>query len=584
MKHFFLMTTLMVALLFVTTAPSHAQDKMWVQIEAQPTLREAKDRASAYTGVFPDVSGFQMGSGWYAIALGPYPTAEAVDRLASLRAERLIPSDSFLADGRNYDDKFWPIGGATDTPQVVVIEPEVTVIEPGIAADPTPPAIADETPTEARRSEAALAREGRQDLQTALQWFGFYGSAIDGAFGPGTRKSMAAWQEANALEPTGILTTQQRATLLAAYARAQAELGLQSITEPEAGIEITLPMALVAFDHYEPPFVHYAPKPGSDVKVILISQPGDQSTLYGLYDILQTLEAVPLDGERSRDDRSFTVNGRSATVASYSHAELSKGLIKGYMLIWNPADDDRMSRVLATMQSTFKPLGDRALDPGLVPMADDQRQGLLSGLEIRRPAFSRSGFYVDRTGTVLTTLEATQTCSRITLDLETEATVTLTDPALGIALLTPAMPLSPAAVAELQTSPTRLGSEIAVAGYSYEDTLPAPSLTFGKFEDTKGLNAEPNIARLTLSALPGDAGGPVIDASGAVLGMLQPRTTDAARKLPDSVAYAINATALAAKLAEADILPTPSSRIGALAPEDMASLANGLTVLVSCWK
>lgn len=583
MKHILLMVALLAATLLGLPTASQAQDKMWVQIEAQPTLREAKERASAYTGVFPDVSGFQMASGWYAIALGPYPTADAVEKLASLRAERLVPSDSFLADGRNYDDQFWPIGGATQTPQVVVIEPEAPT-EPPADVTVVDPALPDETPAEARRSEAALSTPDRQALQTALQWFGFYASDIDGAFGPGTRKSMAAYQEANALEPTGILTTQQRADLLAAYGTAQAELGLQTVTEPESGIEITLPMALIAFDHYEPPFVHYAPKPGSDVKVILISQPGDQSTLYGLYDILQTLEAVPLNGERSRDERSFTVNARSNTVASYSHAELSKGLIKGYMLIWNPADDERMGRVLATMQSSFKPLGDRALDPGLVPMAEEQRQGLLSGLEIRRPAFSHSGFFVDATGMVLTTLDATQNCSRITLDLETDATVTLSDPALGIALLKPAKPLSPAAVAELQTGPTRLGSEIAVAGYSYGDTLPAPSLTFGKFEAAKGLADEPGIARLTLSALPGDAGGPVLESTGAVLGMLQPRATDTARKLPDSVAYATSAATLSAKLAEAGIAPTASTRSGALAPEDMATLANGMTVLVSCWK
>jgi len=583
MKHILLMAALLAATLLGLPTASQAQDKMWVQIEAQPTLREAKERASAYTGVFPDVSGFQMASGWYAIALGPYPTADAVEKLASLRAERLVPSDSFLADGRNYDDQFWPIGGAAQTPQVAVIEPEAPT-EPPADVTVVDPALPDETPAEARRSEAALSTPDRQALQTALQWFGFYASDIDGAFGPGTRKSMAAYQEANALEPTGILTTQQRADLLAAYGTAQSELGLQTVTEPESGIEITLPMALIAFDHYEPPFVHYAPKPGSDVKVILISQPGDQSTLYGLYDILQTLEAVPLNGERSRDERSFTVNARSATVASYSHAELSKGLIKGYMLIWNPADDERMGRVLATMQSSFKPLGDRALDPGLVPMAEEQRQGLLSGLEIRRPAFSHSGFFVDATGMVLTTLDATQNCSRITLDLETDATVTLSDPALGIALLKPAKPLSPAAVAELQTGPTRLGSEIAVAGYSYGDTLPAPSLTFGKFEAAKGLADEPGIARLTLSALPGDAGGPVLESTGAVLGMLQPRATDTARKLPDSVAYATSAATLSAKLAEAGIAPTASTRSGALAPEDMATLANGMTVLVSCWK
>ena len=262
-------------------------------------------------------------------------------------------------------------------------------------------------------------------------------------------KSMAAWQEANGLEPSGILTTAQRDSLLAAYQTAQAALGLQLVTEEQAGIEITLPTALVEFDHYEPPFVHYRAKGGSGVKVILISQPGDQSTLYGLYDVLQTLEDVPLDGARSRSERSFTIDGRSAMVASHSYVELSKGLVKGYMLVWDPRAEDGMDRVLAAMQASFRSVGDKALDPGLVPMAEDSRRGLLSGLEVRRPEFSRSGFYVDAGGAVLTTREAVEGCNRVTLDLRVEADVVFSDAATGLALLKPRSQLSPPAVAEL---------------------------------------------------------------------------------------------------------------------------------------
>ncbi|EEW25465.1 serine protease [Rhodobacter ferrooxidans] len=594
---------LMLALLVSTPVAVQAQQQVWLQIEAQPTLAEAEGRARAYTGVFPDVAGFQMGSGWYAIAIGPYDAGLAPTRLAELKAERLVPADSFIADGRVYRNQFWPVGPGAVLPQAAAPEavtpeavapeaipeaapeaapePEVAVVAPLPVPEPV---FIEETPAEARRSEAALAADDRKALQTALQWFGHYNAAIDGAFGPGTRKSMAAWQEAAGLEPTGILTTTQRADLLAAYGTAQAELGLQLVTEPESGIEITLPLALVQFDHFEPPFVHYAEKAGSGVRVILISQPGDQATLYGLYDILQTLEVVPLDGERSRDERSFTLTGRSATVQSHSYAELSGGLVKGYMLIWGPDQDaDRMARVLAAMQKSFKGVGDRALDPGLVPMPDTARQGLLSGLEVRRPGLSRSGFYVDAAGAVLTTTEAVQNCSRITLDGDTEADVVLTDAALGIAVLKPRKPLAPAVVAELLTGPARLGGEIAVSGYSYEDLLPAPVLSFGTLEAATGLNGEPGMVRLAVTVLAGDAGGPVLDGAGSVLGMLLPRVSDAARQLPAGVDFAASAPALAAKLAEAGITPAASARAGALAPEDLTGLAEGMTVLVSCW-
>lgn len=579
---------------------AQAQQQLWLQIEAQPTLREAEDRARAYSALFPDVAGFATGGGWYAIALGPYQDrAAAAVRLSQLKREALVPGDSYIAEGRSFGQPFWPVGMDTQpalpaAPSAPV--PDTPILETPLADAPAPTApvaeappapepavIPQETLAEARAAEAALSGTDRQLLQTALQWFGFYDARIDGAFGPGTRKSMAAWQEANAVEPTGVLTTLQRETLVAAYGQAQAELGLATVTEAEAGIEITLPTALVEFDHYEPPFVHYREKAASGVKVILISQPGDQSTLYGLYDVLQTLEAVPLQGERSRSERSFTIDGRNGGVASHTYAELSKGLVKGYMLVWDPKDDARMERVLAAMKSSFRSLGDKALDPGLVPLPEESRRGLLSGLEVRRPELSRSGFYVDANGTVLTTHEVVEGCNRITLDLRSEAEVIFTDATSGLALVKPKQPLSPPAVAELLTGQPRLGQEVAVSGYSYEDTLPAPTLTFGTLEDMKGLDGEVGITRLSMETLPGDAGGPVLDGAGAVIGMLLPRNEASARKLPLEVSYAAQAANLAKRLTEAGVPPRAANRQGALAPEDLNRLAEGMTVLVSCW-
>ena len=576
-----------------------AQDSIWLQIEAQPSLDIAQERARAYAALFPDVAGFDT-RGWFAIALGPYADRAAAEaRLRQLKDEGLVPADSFIAFGRDYRDAFWPNAAtAAATPAPVLEDPLLALPAdpapeaepapipepiPEAVAEPAPPVFLEETPAEARAAEATLDQTAREKLQTALQWFGFYPARVDGAFGPGTRKSMAAWQEANGLEPTGILTTMQRETLVAAYDQAQAELGLASVTEAEAGIEITLPTAMVEFDHFEPPFVHYREKNASGVKVILISQPGDQSTLYGLYDVLQTLEIVPLSGERSRSERSFTIDGRSATQASHAYAELSKGLVKGYILSWNPADDARMTRVLAAMQSSFRSLGDKALDPGLVPLSDEGRKGLMSGLEVRRPELSRSGFYVDASGTVATVAEAVEGCNRITLDLRTDASVISTDAGTGLALLKPAKALAPPAVAQLLSGPAREGQEIAVSGYSYEDKLPAPTLTFGALEEMKGLNGETGLARLSLDALPGDAGGPVLDSSGTVIGMLLPRDVTGARKLPDSVSYALQAATLAPRLTDAGLTPQASPRSGALAPEDLNRLAEGMTVLVSCW-
>ncbi|NDD88967.1 MAG: hypothetical protein EBZ32_06965 [Rhodobacteraceae bacterium] len=56
---------------------SAAQDMRWIQIEAQPSLLEAETRARIYAQEFPDTQAHSIGSGWYAITLGPLPEDEA---------------------------------------------------------------------------------------------------------------------------------------------------------------------------------------------------------------------------------------------------------------------------------------------------------------------------------------------------------------------------------------------------------------------------------------------------------------------------------------------------------------------------
>ncbi|OYX42911.1 MAG: peptidoglycan-binding protein [Rhodobacterales bacterium 32-67-9] len=563
-----------------------AQSQVWVQIEAQPSLREAEERARAYAGVFPNVGGFAMNTGWYAIVLGPYPPAEADRQLQVLKGERLIPGDSYIAFGNQFERQFWPVGAAAVPTPAAPVDEVATALP---APDPVPaPVPLDETPAEARRSEALLSAADRQMLQQALQWDGFYAGAIDGAFGPGTRRSMAAWQAAQGYVETGILTTAQRAELVGRFESERAALGLETLTETEAGIEITYPSALVAFDRYAPPFVHFREKDGSGFRMLLISQTGDQATLAGLYDIMQTLEIVPVAGERQLNRTSFVLTGSNDRLQSYTEARLSGGAIKGFSLIWTPEGAARADKVLAAMKAGFRPLGDTALDEGLgQPLSVDQAD-LVSGLDVRRPVLSRSGFWLDGSGLVATTDEVLDNCARVTLDGSYEADVTLRDADRGLAILTPREPLAPRAHARLASGPARINSEIAVAGFSYEDALDNAVLSFGRLTDTKGLDGETDRTRLEVTTLAGDAGGPVLDTSGTVIGMLLPRVATDGRVLPADVGFALPAPAIAGALEAAGLAAAePAAAVEAsapVAPQDLTTLGRDMTVLVSCWR
>ncbi|WP_254694071.1 serine protease [Sulfitobacter sp. SK012] len=573
---------------FAGGVPARAQssnDIVWVQIEAQPTLALATDRARAYTTLLQDVNGFAVGRGWYAVAVGPYRRDDAEIVLRSYLRDGLIPSDSFIQFSSAFRQQFWPIGanvlnlGAAPIPQTV--EPDVQLIAPEPPVVILEPEPADETPSQARRSERLLTRIEREQLQIALKWAGFYTASIDGSFGRGTRNSMADWQAANAFEQTGILTTTQRAILIGQYNAVLDGLGMQTVRNAQAGIDVVMPTEVVKFAENEPPFVQYNSVDGSAARVLLISQAGDQTTLNGLYEIMQTLEIVPLNGPRKRNRNSFEIMGQNARIVSQTDVTLENGEIKGFTLIWPSGDEDRRTRVLAEMRTSF------ARAPGVMNAAAgggaQQSVDLVAGLEVRKPKLTRSGFFVTKGGAVATTSEAVQSCGRITLDTETQAELIVDDKARGVALLKPSKLVAPIAVAALSDVAPRLQSEVALAGYSYGGVLSAPSMSFGKIADIRGLQGELDLSRLELKSLPGDIGGPVLDQAGAVMGMLIPHAKDGPQ-LPEDVSFTLDAAIVAAVGRDAGLNLPAGGTGAALSPLKISERATGMTVLVSCWE
>lgn len=555
-------------------------EAVWIQVEAQPSLNAATERARIYAADLPDVNGFALGGGWYGVALGPYARTDAEQVLRVYRSEGVIPRDSYIALSSSFRQQFWPVG-ANVLNRGVVQAPVPTTpaapAAPAVAAPAPPPA--DETPAEAQRSERLLNRDERKELQIALQWAGVYPGAIDGAYGRGTRSAMAAWQEQKGFDITGVLTTAQRAALLKDYNSVLDDLGLRLVRDDTAGIEMQLPMDVVTFEKYEYPFAHYTSSGDIPATVLLISQAGDQTTLFGLYDIMQTLDVVPLDGPRERKDRSFVLVGEDATRISETRVALEDGMIKGFTLIWPAGDEERRTRLIEEMENSFVRLA------GVIPpeaSTPEQAVDLVAGLQVRKPRLSRSGFFVDRRGTVLTTAEAVDSCTRLTLDGETEAELVVLDDTKGVAVVKPKSTLAPLAVARFSNAVPRLNSEVATSGYSFEGVLGAPSMTFGTLSDVRGLGGEPDLARLALNTLPGDAGGPVLDAGGGVLGMLLPET-QSGRALPEGVQFALDREALQDVLAQAGMAAAGTNSSTPIDPVDLSAAATGMTVLVSCW-
>ena len=580
-----------VAVVLAWSGPVAAQEMVFVQIESNTTLATTQTRARTYAQVLPDVNAFRARTGLYAIALGPYAAADAPAVLRDLLARGLVPRDSFVIDAAPYEAQVYPVAGdalaATQAPAAPPAQdsppPEAPVLaEAALEADLAPAPAPEETLQESRRSEAALDRPARDALQIALQWFGYYSGRIDGDFGPGTRRAMAAWQEGNGQEPTGVLTTTQRAALLSAQAQEMAALGMDVVRDERAGIEIALPLGMVRFAQYNFPFAQFEAVNDSGVQVMLISQRGDRNTLFGLYEIMQTLEIVPLQGERARQGDRFLLTGQSQTLRSHTEARLVGGAVKGFTLVWPPAQDAKIARVLAMMQDSFRPL-DGVLDPGAVPADDGPSIDLLAGLQVRRPDIVRSGFFLDAAGLVMTTDEAVAgQCAQILLDDAYPAEIALRDPALGFAILRPLQALAPLGHASLAAGPGTIRSEVAVAGFPFAGALGGASVGFGVLADLQGIDGDARIQRLEIATVESEAGGPVLDGTGTVLGMILPDMASG-RALPEQVTLALRADQIGPALRAAGIAAQATPREEPLSRERLARLGAEMTVSVSCW-
>lgn len=619
--------------------PLWAQDQAWLQIEAQPSLAQAQDRATAYAGLFPDVVGYTLNAKWWGIALGPYPVDEARAKLRDLRDQGMIPSDSYVTDGRNFGTRYWPdtsggyLGGslspeisatppldstglsagldmapANDIAPIAPLDPiqsaplngdlpatgpetpaapDVLMLPDASAPPPQPPAVVPRPPApiaetldQSRAFEAALPAATRMDIQRALAWNGIYSGGIDGAFGKGSRSAIAQWQQLHEHEPTGILSRAQQQDLLSGWQTDIATLGFAPMREEEAGIGADLPLALVEFDGYRPPFVLYQPRNPQGPQIALISRQGDGQTLAQLFDSLQAEGMIPPQGPRELTAGRLTISGSDANRQAYAMARLSQGRIKGYVVSW-AATDPLGPRIAQQLDSSFVDLGPKTLDIGMVALSATDRQSLTAGLDQPSPKHEATGFYLDGAGHVATSLAAVQTCRRITLDNRSEARLLAQDRAKGIAFLTPSAPLAPSAFARFTAVGPAVGDTLSVSGFAYGSRLPAPVLTRGLLAELGGLAGETHLNRLNITTMAGDAGGALLDGAGAVQGMLLP-PNDPTRSLPQGTAFALAAQDLQQAMTAAGIPPSPLID-PVSGPDALHRQAISMTTLVGCW-
>jgi len=563
---------------------------VWIQVEARPDLKSAMNRIKVYRTKISNVVGFEIEGGWFGITLGPYKSHIADALLAEFKEKGLIPPDSFVARRVTYGSQFYT--PRTSSPQLIT-EQSLNQAEVDTTTQVvTEIAIATETATELELSDAekleitkisenALTFDEKKYLQRALAWANHYQGAIDGLYGPETRQAMLDWQIKNRYPHTGFMAPAERSLLLNKYTSVISKLNLVQISNLRAGITLLVPRGILGPAKYEAPFVRFEATDNSNTQIILISQAGDATRLKALFEVIQTLDIVPKGGILNLGEAGFSIETSNNELFTTGFAKLIDGKIKGAILVWPSEDEARRLRLKAQIFDSFGSLG------GVLPEAEFFETGLLpkdliSGLKIRQPIFARSGVFLNAEGVVLTANRDLELCGSIELGFGTQAKVKAFNSHLAV--LTPMEKISPPGITSFQLGPLKAPRRITAGGYSFGGSLGAPTLTRGLLQELGDLSGNDKISRLQIDTLPGDAGGPIYDSGGNVIGILLPKSAETERQLPNNVNFSANWNLISSLLNEANI----SISLTEDKPHpDLISLsdaAKNTIALITCWE
>jgi S1-C subfamily serine protease len=215
------------------------------------------------------------------------------------------------------------------------------------------------------------------------------------------------------------------------------------------------------------------------------------------------------------------------------------------------------------------------------------------GSDGRRPASSGTGFAVGA-GRVLTNNHVAQGCAEVRARTaggrELTATVAATDPQRDLALLTVQGEVGPP-LAFRSGPDLRRGEEVVTYGFPLAGLLSSgPTLTTGEVSALAGLRDNPRQFQISAPVQPGNSGGPLLDRSGNVVGVVvskldAQRVARSTGDIPQNVNFAIRGTEAVDFLRRNGVQPRMAQSAGQpRGAAEVGEVAHPSTVFLRCMR
>lgn len=198
-----------------------------------------------------------------------------------------------------------------------------------------------------------------------------------------------------------------------------------------------------------------------------------------------------------------------------------------------------------------------------------------------------SAFFVSDAGHIMTNSHVAKSCGSLATASGTPLKLILSDDKIDLALLQ-ATGTTPPGVATFRLEDAALGESIIVFGFPLAGLLStAGNVTTGTVSATSGIRDNPRNLQISAPVQPGNSGGPLLDQSGNVVGMVVAkldaiRAANITGDIPQNVNFAIKGREIVAFLNRAKLSPAISKGSTRRTTEAVAASAASFSLRIIC--
>lgn len=203
-------------------------------------------------------------------------------------------------------------------------------------------------------------------------------------------------------------------------------------------------------------------------------------------------------------------------------------------------------------------------------------------------AATGTGWYVADGGYLVTNAHVVDGCKMVTLKSGAELQVLDVKVDEDLALLKGPASVAPLVLRDGRSA--RLAEDVLIAGYPLGGILSSGiNVTVGTVSALAGLGDDPTRFQFTAPVQPGNSGGPVLDTSGHVIGVVVAKLNamsiqDQVGDIPQNVNFGIALPNLVTFLKANSVPFAPQASVKAVDKVDLAELARESTVLLQCYQ